>query len=227
MVFLYYWKGKNLTVAPQYFDGINYNNYTSNNIRFDSKYGKCAYVNGFRLTIIDSNGNTNKMFYHGDSFQLYKDGIIYLEENKLKLLETKKKETIISSNVHCFVVKNDSVLYCSDSTLYNYDITKKISTIIAEDIITFRINDDSLIVLSRTPNQGQFDSTINVYNNEYVVVKSLKFILPYAPFDFMITNDNIVYEDNNSIFFLNLNTGKIKNVSLSERTMQDTLPTMM
>lgn len=218
----YYNKTDNLTAIPKQDDyDINYNNYSSNDVRLDFKYGRSAFTNGFLLTVIEPNGDTNKLFYRGDSFQLYKNGIVYLEGNKLKLLEDGKKGVTIASDVYKFTVKNDSVLYCSDSTLYSYDIATKTFAIIAEDVIAFQTNDESLIVLSRVPNEGHFDSIFNVYNNNGDVIKSLSFKLTYEPFNFMITNDNIVYEDNNSIFFLNINTGEIKNVSLSERTIQD------
>lgn len=207
-------------VTPKGTYSVNYNNYQFNTMRLDHKDGKFAWVDGIWLTIADSGGKTDRHFYRGTQFQLYRHGVVYLDNGKLELCETGKKSVVIASDVSDFIVKDDSIIYDDKNDLYSYDITSNTSKKLAENVISFCVSGDKLIVLSNNPNGGLMDTIFTVYSNG-VAVETLNFTVPYIPFKFMAAGDNIVFESDNSIIFLNIKTGERGSIALSERTTQD------
>lgn len=212
-----------LTITPESDIGVNYNNYVAGNGALDYRYGKFAWRNGNVLTVVDDSGTVSTRWWGNYSFQLHKDGIVYLQFHELMITDENNEPHTVAKNVTEFVVLENSILYLSengdDECLYSYDLETITYTklIESDDVIGFCVSDDRVYVLTDSATSKE---TLTVFENG-VIVDNREFNVVYFPFYMMAVGETLVYKDGNALAFYDLNTEKTNVVKISERTIQD------
>ena len=215
-----------LTITPESDIGVNYNNYVTGNGALDYRYGKFAWRNGNVLTVVDDSGTVSTRWWGNYSFQLYKDGIVYLQFHELMITDENNESHTVAKNVTEFMVLENSVLYLSENgdveCLYSYDLEAKSHTklIEADFVISFCVSNDRVYVLSESATSNE---TLTVFENG-VIVDNRQFNVSSYPFYLMAAGETlayITYEDGSVLAFYDLDTKETSIIRISDRTAVD------
>ena len=215
-----------LTFTPESDIGVNYNNYVAGNGALDYRYGKFAWRNGNDLTVVDDAGTVSTRWWGNYSFQLYKDGIVYLQFHELMITDENNESLTVAKNVTEFMVFENSILYSSENgdveCLYLYDLETMTHTklITADEVVVFCASNDKIYVLTLADGGALSKGTLTVFKDG-VNVGSSEFHITSYPFYFMVVDETMVYEKDNALMFYDLNSGKTQEVKISDRTTVD------
>lgn len=215
-----------LTFTPESDIGVNYNNYVVGNNTLDYRYGKFAWRNGNTLTVVDDSGAVSERWWGNYSFQLYKDGIVYLRYGELIVTDENNESHTVAENVTAFMVLDDSILYLSENDdydcLYSFDPgTNSYTKLIEADfVISFCASDDRVYVLSESATSNE---TLTVFDNG-VIIDNREFNVSFYPFYLMAAGETlayITYEDGSVLALYDLDTKETVIIRMSDRTAVD------
>ncbi|MBR2327495.1 MAG: hypothetical protein IKA51_02620 [Clostridia bacterium] len=192
---------------------INYNNYVTGN-SVDYRNGKFVWRGSTFLrvgTVVDTDGNIQKIYGVGDRIQLLDGGTAFLNQNTLVI--NKKTKERVAENVDSFTVTENGILYAriSDSykkTLYWYDLATSTAKVVAENVAAYCVDEQKIFVLD---DSGQ----VTLYS-ETAVEKKIKIDIQSYPVTLMIQNNCLLYKSLNQLCLLDPDTGDIRDIVLSE-----------
>lgn len=203
-----------LNFEPKENSVTNYNNYVTSNY-IDYRNGQFVYTArtllGITGTIVDANGNVNKVHGVGKQIQLTDDRVAFLSNGALFV--SKERKNCVAQNVDSFIVIENGILYSKISnsyerTLYWYNIETETSKAVAQNIIAYCVDEEKLIVLND-------DGWLTLYSATSVEKKTKLDINSY-PFVLMLQNKCVLYKTLNKLCILNLDTAEMKEIIMSE-----------
>lgn len=193
---------------------INYNNYVTRNF-IDYRNGQFIWtantIFGVTATVVDADGEIQKINGIGRHIQLMNGGTAFLKGNTL--VTNKERRNNVAKNVDSFIVIGNGILYTQisesyDKNLYWYNTKTETSKVVAQNIAAYCADEEKLIVLDDSGWLTQYSAT--------TVEKKTKLESHSYPVVLMLQNNCVIYKALNKLCILNLDTATIQEVALSE-----------
>lgn len=201
---------------PEELATVNYNNYLQDNlIDYKGNMFACLEKELFasKLVLTDNMGDTKQVDGIYAPFQLYKDCVVFLKGNQLRLKELTEGNTLkIASGVQHFLVYKDLVLYLSEmNQLYAYDLLQEEQRLLYEDVIQYCMHQEKLFVVDKNDMLVE----LSLSDNSKKEICSLE--IQAYPFTIMSQGQYLVIDyAPNSLGFLDIESSEIKSFSLTD-----------
>lgn len=213
---------KKIDIALDTISEINYNNYlTENSIDYKGNWFVWQKESIFRNKTIAQNAQ-NEIFNLKNSdkpLQIRDNQLFWIKNNQLKMqVIGAKKVSNIADNIERFIVRQNDVIYLTQSELvhenrrnklYCYDFSSEKSILLYEDIQHFYVHHEKLFVIDNK------NVLIEVQTNGKTFKKVFTFPVDYTLVNVMPQGDNLVFIDINNVIIFDVKNGCKQTVSLS------------
>ena len=157
---------------------------------------------------MDGSGEATVVYGVSAPFQLLGDQVVSIQGGSLMIGSLDgKNERKIADDVSDFIATPDLILYQIGTDLYRCDLYGRDSGSIKDDTYRFFVRDGRIYSMD-------IDGRISCLEEDGTWGEILRIHVDSYPFSFKVQGDRIVYEDANTMFYVDLDTGETKKVQL-------------
>lgn len=209
-------KPTRLTIDVAPIHSVNYNNYIQDN-QLDYKGNLLGWASrspfgGAKMTLHSGNGDSSVLSGITAPFQLLENRIVYVKNGNLLLRNLNSRQSSrIAKNVSSFLATEEYILYLAENVLFQYDWNTDKAVTLGENVYQFLLHQDAIYAVDFEGNLMRLEAE-GTWSTLYTM-QDVNF-----PFCVMSHGNALVYVRNNEVRYIDLSTGKVDAVCLTEGT---------
>ena len=206
-------KPEHLEINVKPVQSVNYNNYVLDNC-LDCKKGVLAWQSNSlflpKLTLISQHDDVSALLGITAPFQLLDDRVVYIKNGTLKVTHlNNKQDEQIAKDVSSFIATENRILYLSEDFLLQYEFDTKEKCVLGDNVYQFIMYQEKVYVVG-------IDSQLKLLETDGSWSIIYTFKETDVPLYVMMYENAVVYLQLNELKFVDLYTGQIESVRLSD-----------